>query len=125
MQLINGIHSIIFSKDAEADRDFFRDTLGLPFVDAGHGWLIFALPPAELGIHPADTPQNEGKHQLYLMCADIKASMAALKAKGIEFTQDIKDEGWGLVATMKTPGGGHLSIYQPRHASPIAPTSTP
>ena len=119
MQLINGIHMIVFSKDAEADRAFFRDTLGLPFVDAGHGWLIFALPPGELGVHPADTPESEGKHQMYLMCPDIKASMAELKAKGIEFTRDIKDEGWGQVATMKTPGGSELSIYQPRHASPL------
>jgi predicted enzyme related to lactoylglutathione lyase len=120
MRLINGVHSIIFSRDAEAARAFFRDVLEMPCVDAGHGWLIFALPPAELGIHPADTPQSEDTHRLYLMCEDIEASVASLKARGVEFTGGITDAGWGLLTAMKIPGGGELSIYQPRHPSAIS-----
>jgi catechol 2,3-dioxygenase-like lactoylglutathione lyase family enzyme len=119
VQLISGAHSIIFSKDAEAARIFFRDTLGMPFVDAGHGWLIFALPPAELAVHPADTAEPEGRHQLYLMCKDIEATVAALKEKGVEFVGEIANQRWGSIATMKVPGGGELAVYQPRHASPI------
>jgi predicted enzyme related to lactoylglutathione lyase len=114
--MINAVHAVIYTKDAEAARAFFRDVLGLPHVDAGHGWLIFALPPAEMGVHPTD---GENHHQLYLMCDDVEATVAELKAKGVEFTQPVKDAGFGLLTAMKVPGGGELSLYQPKHASPL------
>ena len=109
---------MIYSRDADAARAFFRDTLNLPFADAGHGWLIFALPPAEMGVHPADSAEHE-KQELYFMCDDIEATVAELKAKGVEFTKEIADQGWGLVTTMRIPGGSELALYQPRHASPL------
>ncbi|MCU1261417.1 MAG: Glyoxalase-like domain protein [Bryobacterales bacterium] len=114
--MINAVHAVIYTKDAEAARAFFRDVLGLPHVDAGHGWLIFALPPAEMGVHPTD---GENHHQLYLMCDDVEATVAELKAKGVEFTQPVKDAGFGLLTALKVPGGGELSLYQPKHASPL------
>jgi predicted enzyme related to lactoylglutathione lyase len=114
--MINAVHAVIYTKDAEAARAFFRDVLGLPNVDAGHGWLIFALPPAEMGVHPTE---GENHHQLYLMCDDVEATVAELKAKGVEFTQPVKDAGFGLLTALKVPGGGELSLYQPKHASPL------
>ena len=114
--MINAVHAVIYTKDAEAARAFFRDVLGLPNVDAGHGWLIFALPPAEMGVHPTE---GENHHQLYLMCDDVEATVAELKAKGVEFTQPVKDAGFGLLTAMKVPGGGELFLYQPKHASPL------
>ena len=116
--MINAVHAMIYSRDADAARAFFRDTLNLPFADAGHGWLIFALPPAELGVHPAESAAQE-KHELYFMCDDIEATVAELKAKGVEFTSGIADQGWGLVTTMRIPGGSELALYQARHASPL------
>jgi catechol 2,3-dioxygenase-like lactoylglutathione lyase family enzyme len=116
--MINAVHAMIYSRDADAARAFFRDTLNLPFADAGHGWLIFALPPAELGVHPAESAAHE-KHELYFMCDDIEATVAELKAKGVEFTSGIADQGWGLVTTMRIPGGSELALYQARHASPL------
>ena len=113
--MITAVHSIIYTSDAEATRAFFRDTLELPFADAGHGWLIFALPPAELGIHPG----GENRHELYLMCDDITATVEELKGKGVEFTTEIKDQGWGLLTSFKVPGAGVMSLYQARHASPL------
>jgi predicted enzyme related to lactoylglutathione lyase len=115
--MINAVHNVIHARDAAAARNFFRDTLNLPFADAGHGWLIFALPPAELGIHPG----GENRHELYLMCDDIEVTVAELKAKGVEFTSEIKDQGWGLLTALKVPGAGEISLYQPRHASPLTP----
>ena len=112
--MIHAVHNVIYACDAEAARGFFRDTLNLPFADAGHGWLIFALPPAELGIHPS----GENRHQMYLMCDDIEATVADLKAKGVEFTSEITDQGWGRLTAFKVPGAGEMSLYQPRHASP-------
>jgi catechol 2,3-dioxygenase-like lactoylglutathione lyase family enzyme len=118
--MINGIHAVIFSKDAEGLRAFLRDVLGLAFVDAGGGWLIFALPPAELAAHPAD----EDVHQeLYLMCDDVHATIADLKAKGVEFSGPVSDEGFGLMTSIRLPGGGELGLYEPRHPSPLAPAS--
>ena len=114
--MINGVHAIIFSDDAEGLRAFFRDVVGLPSVDAGGGWLIFALPPAELAAHPDG---GESRHELYLMCDDINATVAELKAKGVQFTAEISDQGWGLLTSLKLPGGGELGIYEPRHPKAI------
>ena len=114
--MISGVHAIIFTSDADADRAFFREVLDLPSVDAGGGWLIFALPPAELAAHPADgTPH----HELYLMCEDVRATVQELRAKGVEFTKEISDEGFGLMTALKLPSGGELSLYEPRHPSPL------
>jgi catechol 2,3-dioxygenase-like lactoylglutathione lyase family enzyme len=109
---------VIFTPEAERDRAFFRDVLELPSVDAGGGWLIFALPPAELAAHPAD---EGGQHELYLMCDDVYATVADLKAKGVDVARPISDEGFGLVTGIPLPGGGELGLYQPRHPSPLSP----
>jgi catechol 2,3-dioxygenase-like lactoylglutathione lyase family enzyme len=113
--MLNGAHVILFSADAEADRAFIRDTLGFPGVDAGGGWLIFKLPPAEVAVHPAE---GESKHELYLMCDDIEQMLAELTAKGVEVARPISDEGWGLLAAIRLPSGAELSLYEPRH--PVA-----
>jgi catechol 2,3-dioxygenase-like lactoylglutathione lyase family enzyme len=118
--MINAAHVIIYAEDADATRAFFRDVLGLRHVDAGDNWLIFALPPAELGVHPTGPPPGggDGRHELYLMCDDITATIAELTAKGVEFTSPVTDRGWGLVASLRVPGGGELGLYEPRH--PVA-----
>jgi catechol 2,3-dioxygenase-like lactoylglutathione lyase family enzyme len=113
--VIDGVHAIVYSKDAEADRAFFRDVLGLSSVDAGGGWLIFALPPAELAAHPTDGPE---RHELYLMCDDVRATVAELEGKGVELTGPVTDEGFGLVTGIRLPGGGELGLYEPRHPRP-------
>jgi predicted enzyme related to lactoylglutathione lyase len=113
--MITGVHAIVFAEDAEAVRAFLRDTLELPSVDAGGGWLIFALPPAEIAAHPAP---DSGRHQLYLMCDDIHATVAELEAKGVEFARAVSDEGFGLMTAFKVPGGGELGLYEPRHPLP-------
>ncbi|MFC0110400.1 VOC family protein [Kibdelosporangium aridum] len=113
--MITGMHAIVYSKQAEETRAFFRDVLGWPSVDAGGGWLIFQSPPAEVAAHPTD---GDGAHELYLMCDDIEATVAELKAKGVEFTTDVTDQGWGLLTEFALPGGGTMGLYQPRH--PIA-----
>jgi catechol 2,3-dioxygenase-like lactoylglutathione lyase family enzyme len=113
--MINGAHVIIFSQDAEADRAFIRDTLGFPGVDAGGGWLIFRLPPAEVAVHPTD---GDASHQLYLMCDDIEGLLAQLGGKGVEISSPVSDQGWGLIASIKLPGGSDLALYEPRH--PVA-----
>ncbi|MBW8815482.1 MAG: hypothetical protein JF588_18830 [Caulobacterales bacterium] len=115
--MINGAHVIIYSRDAEADRAFFRDVLGLPYVDAGRGWLIFALPPAEVAVHPAEGGDN---HELYLMCDDLAATMAELEAKGAACAEP-ESVGWGVRTRIDLPGGGAVALYQPRHARPQAP----
>jgi hypothetical protein len=115
--VITGVHAIIFTHDAEADRGFFRDVLELPAVDAGGGWLIFALPPAELAAHPTD---EHAHHELYLMCEDVRATVDELTEKGIEFTREIGDEGFGLMTTLRLPGGSELALYEPRHPSPLS-----
>jgi catechol 2,3-dioxygenase-like lactoylglutathione lyase family enzyme len=109
--MINGVHVIIYSGDAEADRRFLADVVGFGSVDAGDGWLLFRAPPAEIAVHPTEGP---GGHELYLMCDDIGATMADLTAKGVELTP-VADRGWGLLSTITLPGGGRLGIYQPRH----------
>ena len=112
--MITGVHATVFTRDADAARAFFRDVLGLPSVDAGGGWLIFALPPAELAAHPAEREA----HELYLMCDDITATVEDLRGKGVEFLGDVSDEGFGLMTRLRVPGGGELGLYEPRHASP-------
>jgi len=108
----------MFSPEAEKVRAFFADVLGMASVDAGGGWLIFALPPAELAVHPTAT---ESRHELYLMCDDIQATLAELSAKGVEVAQDVSDQGWGLLAAIRLPDGSELPIYEPRHPSPPRP----
>jgi predicted enzyme related to lactoylglutathione lyase len=116
--VITGMHAIVFSAEAEQTRAFFADVLGLSSVDAGGGWPIFALPPAELAVHPAE---GGGRHQLYLMCDDIHATLADLQGKGAEVAQEVSDEGWGLLASVRMPDGSELPIYEPRHPSPGRP----
>jgi catechol 2,3-dioxygenase-like lactoylglutathione lyase family enzyme len=105
----------MFTRDADGLRAFLRDVLGFESVDAGGGWLIFALPPAELAAHPSD---GDTSIELYLMCDDIEATVAELQAKGVEFTRPVSDEDWGLVTAMRVPGGGQLGLYEPRHPTP-------
>ena len=116
--MITGVHAIVFSPQAEKVRAFFADVLGLSSADAGGGWLIFALPPAELAVHPAD---GDGRHELYLMCDDIHATLADLRDKGVEVARDVSDQGWGLLAAIRLPDGEELPIYEPRHRSPLHP----
>jgi len=113
--VITGMHAIVFSPDAEKVRAFVADVLGMASVDAGGGWLIFALPPAELAVHPADG----ASHQLYLMCDDIQATLAELRDKGAQVARDVSDQGWGLVAAIRLPDGSEFPIYEPRHPSPL------
>jgi len=114
--VITGVHAIVFSPAAEQVRAFFSDVLELPSVDAGGGWLIFALPPAELAVHPEG---GAGHHELYLMCDDIQATLAQLQAKGVEVARDVSDQGWGLLAAIRLPDGTEFPVYQPRHPSPL------
>ncbi|TIP93839.1 MAG: extradiol dioxygenase [Mesorhizobium sp.] len=109
--MISGAHMIIYSTDAEADRAFFRNVLRFPAVDAGEGWLIFALPPAEIAVHPAAEVDS---HEVYLMCEDINATIQELKSHDVECTS-VTDEGWGLLTHVSLPSGGSLGLYQPRH----------
>ena len=99
-------------------RAFFDDVLDFPSADAGGGWLIFALPPAEMAVHPAE---DGSRHELYLMCDDIHATLAELRAKGVQVARDISDQGWGLLAAIRLPDGAELPVYQPQHASPRQP----
>lgn len=116
--MITGAHAIIFTRDAQRVRTFVGDVLGFPAVDAGGGWLIFALPPSELAVHASE---DEGHHQLYLMCDEIEATVEELKRKGVDFTQPISDVGWGRLTAFTIPGGGELALYEPRHPRPPAP----
>src|SRR5271154_80935 len=110
--MIFGAHVIVSSEDAQADRAFLRDILGLTSVDAGHGWLIFALPPAEAAVHPAEAGGDY--HDLYLMCDDLRAEIATLAAKGARCS-DIQEARWGSITKIQLPGGGTLGLYQPKH----------
>ena len=116
--MLTGAHTIIFAEDAGKAREFLRDVLKLPAVDAGEGWLIMGLPPGEVACHPCDDDQAPGTHALYLMCDDIQKTMADLKAKGVEFTSPAADRGWGILTNFKIPGAGEIGLYQPRHARP-------
>ncbi len=120
--MIAGAHTIVYSRDADATRAFFRDALGLAGVDAGDGWLIFALPPAELGVHPGPGwGRAVGDHELFFMCDDIAQTVAELEARGVEFVAPVSDEGWGLVTRFLIPGAREAGLYEPRHPSPLAP----
>ena len=112
--MLTGAHAILHSVNAEADRAFLRDVLKLEHVDVGGGWLIFALPPAEVAVHPGK--QND-RHELYLMCEDVRGFFAQMKQGGIACSA-VRDEGWGLLTQLTLPGGGKLGVYEPRHARP-------
>lgn len=114
--MINGVHALIYSRDADRVRAFFRDVLGRTAVDAGDGWLIFALPPAELAVHPTDGP---GHHELYLMCEDIEQTIEELGERDVSCSP-VEDQGWGLVTSLRLPGGDQLGLYEPRHDTAIA-----
>ena len=111
---ITGAHAIIYSTDADADRAFLRDVLGFPGVDAGDGWLIFALPPAEVAVHPAEA---DDRHELYLICDDIEGFVDELAAKGVA-CDPVQEMSWGLLTRVPLPGGGRLGVYEPRHERP-------
>jgi catechol 2,3-dioxygenase-like lactoylglutathione lyase family enzyme len=112
--MINGAHVVVHSENAEADRAFFRDILGFASVDAGHGWLIFALPVAETAFHPAE---GNGRHEFYLMCDDLKNEMAALQAKGVKCAEVVEAR-WGSITKIPLPSGGEIGLYQPKHPRP-------
>ncbi len=115
--MITGMHAVVFSPQAEEVRTFFTDVLGLPSADVGGGWLVFALPPAELAVHPAD----DRRHELYLMCDDIDETLAELRGKGVEVAQEVSDQRWGRLAAIRLPDGSELPIYEPRHPLPPRP----
>ena len=112
--MITGAHAIIYSKDADKDRAFFRDVLGMKSVDSGGGWLIFKLPPSEIAVHPAET---NGRHEIFLMCADVQALVRTLTEKGIACSA-VQEQRWGSLVTVTLPGGGELGVYQPKHERP-------
>jgi hypothetical protein len=113
--VITGAHAILFSRAAEADRELLRGLLGSHTVDAGGGWLILALPPAEIAVHPTD---GESQVELYLMCDDVEATVADLNGRGIPTEGGITDAGWGLLTTIRLPSGASMGLYEPRH--PVA-----
>ena len=117
--MIHGAHVIIYRKDPEADRSFFRDVLKYKSVDAGHGWLIFALPPAEVAMHPSD--END-VHELFLMCDDIQVFISAMKEQMVQ-RSPVDEQRWGSITRLTLPGGGKLGIYEPKHASPLKTTT--
>ena len=112
--MLSGAHVVIYSKNAEADRAFFRDVLGFKWVDAGHGWLVFALPPTEAAFHP-----SEGEtHELYFMCDDLKIEMASLAKKGVKCSK-VEEARWGSITKMRLPSGGQVGLYQPKHPTAL------
>ena len=113
--MIFGAHMIVYSKDAVADRAFFRDVFGFDSVDAGQGWLIFALPKSEAAFHPSD--END-RHELYFMCEDLKAEMSALAKKGVHCS-DVQEARWGSITSIRLPGGGQIGLYQPKHPTAL------
>ena len=119
---IIGAHALLYTTEPEKLRAVLRDVFGFPFVDAGEGWLIFRLPPAELGVHPGEGPTYESgvRHQLSFMCDDIQATSRDLRAKGIEVRGEPEDEGWGITVTLALPGGVQVMLYEPRHPLAIS-----
>ena len=123
--MVIAAHLIAFADDADAARGFLTDVLELPSIDAGDGWLIFAMPPTELAVHPGvGWGEREGAHRLFLVCDDIESTVAELREKGVEFTDEITREDWGLVTMLKVPGHGEVGLYQPTHASPLEGVGT-
>ena len=118
--MISGAHVILFSEDADADRAFFRDVLGFRSVDAGEGWLIYALPPAELAIHPS----GDSHHELFLMCSDLDAAIGELRGKGASVSDEVTERDWGRMVALTLPSGNSLYLYEPRHASPLTAGSS-
>ncbi len=112
--MINGAHAIIYSADADADRAFLRDVIGLPGIDAGAGWLIFGLPPAEIAVHPSATG---GSHEIYFMCADIEQFVSQARRRGVSLS-DVANRDWGRLTRVSLPGGGQIGVYEPRHERP-------
>ena len=115
--MISGTHVIVYSKNAEADRAFFRDVLEFASVDAGHGWLIFALPPAEAAVHPSD---ESGTQEVYFMCDDLKAQMASLAKMNVKCSK-VEEARWGSITKIRLPGGGEVGLYQPKHPTALSP----
>ena len=113
--MINAVHTILYARDAEAARAFFADVLGLHSVDAGGGWLIFALPPAELAVHPAE---EDTRQELYLMTDDLEVTLGTLREGGVAVTSEPSDQGWGVLASFEVPGFGPIGLYEPRHPVP-------
>lgn len=113
--MLSGAHVVIYSKNADADRAFFRDALGFKAVDAGHGWLIFALPPAEAALHPSD---GSGSHELYFLCDDLKAEMASLASKNVQCSK-VEDARWGSITKISLPSGATIGLYQPKHPTAL------
>ncbi|MGO9435875.1 MAG: VOC family protein [Terracidiphilus sp.] len=123
--MIHGVHLLLYSRDAEADRVFLRDVLGFASVDAGHGWLIFGLPAAEIAVHPNEAgpavknpEENPTGAAIYLMCDDLPGTIASLNAKGV-VTTEVQNQRWGTVTTVRLPSGASLGLYQPRHATAL------
>ncbi len=112
--MIIGAHAIIYSREPEADRAFLRDVLGFEHVDAGDGWLIFGLPPAEVAVHPY---RKNSVHELYLMCSDVRAFVRSMRLEGFKCTA-VRSKGWGRLTHVRLPGGGKLGVYEPRHPRP-------
>lgn len=117
--MIFGAHVIVYSKDATADRAFLREVLGFASIDAGHGWLIFALPPAEAAVHPAE---NNDRHELYFMCDDLEAEISALGERGVQCSE-VQEARWGLITKIRLPGGSEVGLYQPKHPTALGPSS--
>ncbi len=113
--MINGMHALVYSTDPAADRAFLRDTLGWSFVEDHPGWLIFTLPPGEVGVHPLG-PDEPARHELYLMCDDVRATVRELTAKGATFAGEVTDAGFGLMVELVLPSGGRIGVYEPKHA---------
>lgn len=114
--MISGVHALLHSRNADDVRAFFRDTLEWRSVGAGRGWLIFAMPPAELAVHPTE---DEPRCELYLMCDDLAATMSALKQKGVEFSQPVSEQGWGSVTAIRLPDDSEIGLYQPHHPTAL------
>jgi catechol 2,3-dioxygenase-like lactoylglutathione lyase family enzyme len=120
--MIKGVHTMFYTSEPEELRVFFRDKLGLPYTDVGEGWLIFDVPEADLGCHPADSSDGQatGTHHISFYCNDLRKTVAELKARGVEFVDDVFDAGYGLATHFKVPGGFQVQLYQPHYRKSAA-----